>query len=569
MEWQNFTADIEHSFDINSGNVVLDSSNTSGSLVIRGISLLTDNSNGITVDVRGLVFADQTQLSSFQGQVTVDATATTTGINFPFGTQQFPVNNLNDALVIANSRGIRRLFFVGDFTFDYNDDVSLKELRGESRSKTTLIFESGAMTVGTEFFNCAVEGTLASPAGFTECELRNIIGDTAGFIGTIIVKESIFDGTIILSDQLEGVIELLNCTSGVTGVIDTPVLNANGAKVDVIIRNYVGGIEIQGISNPYSDLNIDINSGDIILDSSNTDGTITLRGISKLTDNSNGSTVDISGLVFANIRDEYENSIWIDVATGSAGTGFPIGTSSSPVNNVADARIIADSVGIESYVINGSITLEEDHVDWLFRGKHGTVEDVVDLYGFDVSRSRFENIKIQGGMGGTNIITDCSTIDNVTNLSGNFIDGTFLGTVNFAETVNPSVLFNVSSGGSTAVILDVGGGRIIGGTGLRGDWIIANMSPGPPFPPSIVSLEFLSGEITLNSTNVGGSAEFAGLANLIDNSAGTTVTSTNLLQPSAPGGGAEAWDEIITDHEIPGSYGKKLTDILKLKRTQP
>ena len=93
------------------------------------------------------------------------------------------------------------------------------------------------------------------------------------------------------------------------------------------------------------------------------------------------------------------------------------------------------------------------------------------------------------------------TLDNVTNFSGNVTGGTIVGSIEIGPFVgNPTLLFGVAAGGSTgiATIDTGGGGNILAGVNLVGRWIVDNMSPGPPFPPTIVSLEFASGEVTLD-----------------------------------------------------------------------
>ena len=68
----------------------------------------------------------------------------------------------------------------------------------------------------------------------------------------------------------------------------------NGPGHSLGIRNYNGGIEIRNMTDD-SPCSIDMNSGHLKIASSCTAGTISARGVFKLTDNSNGTTVDTDG----------------------------------------------------------------------------------------------------------------------------------------------------------------------------------------------------------------------------------------------------------------------------------
>jgi len=78
----------------------------------------------------------------------------------------------------------------------------------------------------------------------------------------------------------------------------TPIFDFADAPIDMIARHYVGDIQFKTLTNPPSVLAIDLNSGEVDLHSSCTAGTIIVRGVGALTDNSTGSTVVTStGLV--------------------------------------------------------------------------------------------------------------------------------------------------------------------------------------------------------------------------------------------------------------------------------
>lgn len=574
----NKTGPESASIDMNSGQVILDSTITGGTIVVRGVAFFTNNITSLSPDINlsGLVFADQSQLASFSEKVTIDILSGTSGIIFPCGTAQIPVNSLADAITIANSRGISTLSIVGNLTITYSDDISGFTILGESLSFTKITLEAGCITDQTIFRSCTLVGVVNGPIEASSCELAESDEDLTG-LGSLTDTATVFTECILhnmkLTSLAVGQILLLDCNSADTGGANT-IFDHNNSTSPIGFRNYSGGLTFRNMSDIYGQYSVELISGFLLIENTCTEGTMVVRGTAVITDNSGPNfTLDTTGVsALGDDRSQFNDEVHINIDDGSSGTTTPIGTAFDPVNNITDARAIAERIGARKYVIEGTIVLESSHTNWLFKGIHGDADEIVDVYGHDVSGSSFTNIKIQGAIGGTALNVVNCVLDNITNFSGSVTSGTILDTISIAETAAPTLFFDVAAGGSTnSVTIDTGGGgRIIAGVNLTGNWIVDNMSPGPPFPPTIVSLEFASGEVTLNASNTGGNVELAGLANLTDNSGvGTTVDSANLLQPSAQGGGAEAWDELITDHETPNTFGKKLIDILKLKRTQP
>jgi len=63
------------------------------------------------------------QYSSFQGKVWIDVSSSYSGTAFPVGTPRRPVNNIADAVSIANERGFFAFQIVGDITFGASDNL--------------------------------------------------------------------------------------------------------------------------------------------------------------------------------------------------------------------------------------------------------------------------------------------------------------------------------------------------------------------------------------------------------------------------------------------------------------
>lgn len=254
---------------------------------VSGVTISNKTSDSAIQNIELLEF------SSFQNQVTVDTVYGSAGTAFPQGTVEAPVDNLTDALTIAAERGLNRLHFKSDYTFVNGDNVAGYELSGEAPSRTTLTFNSGSVTTGAELFNATVEGSLGAIAAAKGCHLKTITG-TSNLTGREInITNCLFEETITLSSGFGGEIQVLDCYSGVAGQA-TPTFDLNGADVDVVVRNYSGGAELRNFSNNAGQVgSLDFHSGQLILDSTCTNGTLTVRGRCKVTDNSGvGCTVN-------------------------------------------------------------------------------------------------------------------------------------------------------------------------------------------------------------------------------------------------------------------------------------
>ena len=230
------------------------------------------------------------EYASFGGGVHIDTGSVYSGTTYPIGSPTAPVNNVPDAILIAISRGFGELHIIGDITLDTGDNVDNYIVIGDNANRTTVTVNTGASTVGTEFLECALTGILDGGA-----IVRNSIIMTMEYVDGVIFNSMLTASTYKLSGA--GTAHFLNCYSGVPGA-GTPTIDMNSTGSALAIRNYNGGIEIINKSGAES-VSLDMNSGQVKLDSTVTNGTIVIRGIAYLTDDSVGATVDTTGLLQA------------------------------------------------------------------------------------------------------------------------------------------------------------------------------------------------------------------------------------------------------------------------------
>jgi len=252
------------------------------------------------------------QYASFNGGVSVDLLAGTSGTTFPTGTERQPVDNFTDALAIANERGFLTLYVFGDALIAGGLDFTNFTIVGQGQNLSTFTLDPGAVFVNNTFAEAKITGTLDGDTHVDDCTIENL-----NFVSGVIENCLLNPGTITLGGS--DTAHFINCASGVPGP-DTPNINMGGSGQALAMRNYNGGIKI--INKTGADkVSIDLNSGQIILDSTVAMITADWRidGIGHLTDNSTGEQTPnrlVSGEQIQIMSKMMRNRMETDPATG-------------------------------------------------------------------------------------------------------------------------------------------------------------------------------------------------------------------------------------------------------------
>lgn len=515
---------------------------------------------------------DAIQYSSYGGAVHIDATSSFSGTTYPVGTPQQPVNNIEDAIIIAEERGFEELQFDTSYTFDSGDDVSQYDLVGNTETKVVLTFSPGSICVGTEIENCTIQGTLVSPSAFKKCIVEQIELSHGVSVDNVEISNCVLNNTISLSLAFEGQINILNCVSG----SNSPVLNINGSNTNCIFRNYSGDIEIQGLSSISSNtLSIDMNSGNVTIDSSCTTGSIVVRGISLLSDNSNGTTVLTSGLVFPDSiqLSSFSSFIYIDTSSGTTGTKYPNGTASYPVNNLADAKAISLQRNITNILVKGTLIIgPADNIDnFLFKGITAATSVIVLTSGCSTDGTQFEDLTLSGVVDGDIIVRRCGIV-NLTNIGDGTLGTTFASCA-LLDNISPCIkLRNDISHGTTKLfmidcasfsntepgpVLDFNDSDVgFIASNYNGDGLVKNVTQG-----NIGHVIVQGGSWSFDTTCIDGTFDMDGIGKITDLGVGTGfdinidgLISSDIVADSV-------WDENMSDHENAGSTGAGLKRI--------
>lgn len=241
------------------------------------------------------------QFSSYNGGVTVDITSSHTGVDYPIGTAQAPVNNLQDALDIAADRGFNVFFVLGDLTIDGGLNFSQISFVGESIDKSEFTIDSDADVTQCEFYEATVQGTLDGECKIKDCNILNV-----NYVSGV-VELCIISGDILLGGGTEAY--FLDCWAGsLLGA--PPTIDIGGSGQTLVMQNFNGYIKWKNLSGTSDQANASLNAGWLILENTITAGWVNVIGTGVVEDYSTGTAVvNTEHLVNPhNIRDR----VWSD-----------------------------------------------------------------------------------------------------------------------------------------------------------------------------------------------------------------------------------------------------------------
>jgi hypothetical protein len=583
---------------LSSGVVILEDTITAGSIVITGAGRITNNSTGTAnVDIDGLMskdtiaaavyesIGDEIQYASFGGHVSIDVLTGVSGTTYPIGTIETPVNNLIDAAAIAESRGLNVLFIKGNMTLSNTVNLENYTIKGESIVKSKIVIEPEALVTGTEFIDATISGTLDGMNTTYHCAIQDL-SYVQGYIRNCVLEEY----TMTLAGGEETV--FLNCWSAGARQDKTPTIDMGGSGRALAIRGHSGGMKIVNKTG-LDDVVLEFESGRVIIDSTVTAGKIVIRGVGQITDNSTGTAeVDIDGLmskgtISSAVWDrsmadhlidgssgrslavsQFNNFVTIDIA-GVAGTDFPIGTETTPVNNIADAVAIAEPLGIVRFHFMSDFTFDNlvniANYDLYGQGRNNTTFTFES--GCIVAYCSTYNAKITGLSLGLVYIYNCLIFDyggsglapsDKTVVAENcIVSGTTAVPSNFTGVLKVlSCYTGVNAAGLSSVIVDVDDANFkLIVKGHSGDVKIINST----HVDSYYSLDFESGDIELDSSVTAGTFVIRGVGFLTDNSTGTVKVSDGFLSQKCIANAV--WDEPKGDHILSGTTGEILTNL--------
>jgi hypothetical protein len=283
---------------IGSNNNILDVAN------LNQVSVRANNS-------AGLINVVEVQVAAFNDGVTIDVTKTVTGTNYPFGTPASPVNNLADAKTIAVARGFNKLYIKGSLTLGATDVVTDYHIYGQGATfnvkKTIITLTAGCTTSNAYFYDLMIQGQQGGECHYVNCLIGALTKAHCHYDSCMMVGPIAFSSGVGSTHTTD----LVSCyTSTSEYVVDAyDAVTLAYSQLKQVYNNFIGKIKFINFKNSGSIINLNITSGEVIIDSSCTAGTFNIRGNAVLTNNSGGSTVKTEGLVtenFTRIRQSIE-----------------------------------------------------------------------------------------------------------------------------------------------------------------------------------------------------------------------------------------------------------------------
>ena len=239
---------------------------------------------------------DALQYASYGGGVWIDVTSANSGTAYPMGNVEYPVNNVLDAVTIANEKGFRTLNIIGNVEFDTGDTIDGFKIVGQAPTLSFITVNTGASAIKTQFFECTLAGVMDGYA-----TLRDAIVWDMSYYSGYMHRVALTDSTITLGGGNHAV--LLHCYATTAGN-GSPVIDMGGSGQALTLGNYNGDIKIVNKTGTEA-VDLYINEGSVELDSTVVAGTITVHG-GVLIDNSNGATVTH----YTNITNDVASAVW-------------------------------------------------------------------------------------------------------------------------------------------------------------------------------------------------------------------------------------------------------------------
>lgn len=316
-------------------NIVGGNSNVADVVVKNQVGVNTANSAGLQ-DPFAL------QSAAFGDVIAIDVDNGQAGTSFPIGSRAFPVDNIDDALLIGSVRGISTFLLKSNLTLSSADLSVGISFQGDNLGKV-LTIQSGADVENCQFELLTIQGTVDGTNSFRQCQILDLAIEN-GFM-----LQCGFAGTITLGSSTS-TLSVLSCYSLVAGggPSQTPTLDLGGTQLTPLaIRGWEGGLRIRNGTAQTGGVSIDLASGRVIVDSTITNGTYTIRGVGDVFDDSTGTAVVSDQTVTLDVRrtrKHQTNKLVTDPATGVATLYDDDGTTV-----LESGQLYEDAAGAQTY----------------------------------------------------------------------------------------------------------------------------------------------------------------------------------------------------------------------------
>ena len=213
----------------------------------------------------------------------------------------------------------------------------------------------------------------------------------------------------------------------------------------------------------------------------------------------------------------FNGGVTIDLIRGSTGTAYPQGTPLAPVNNIADARFIAQTRGFQTLYVIGNLTLDsgDDVSNFLIVGSNAKRTYLNILSPADTASAEIRNCTVTGVLDGGTIIRDCY-VENLAYVNGFMYSCELAGTITLGGAQPAQILDCYAEVQATTINMG-GSGQALNLQSFSGDVVITNKTG-----PDVCNIMLESGQVTLAASVTNGTGiKMAGIGELVNESAVT------------------------------------------------
>jgi hypothetical protein len=246
-----------------------------------------------------------------------------------------------------------------------------------------------------------------------------------------------------------------------------------------------------------------------------------------------------AGLVDTSLQNrlDYNGKIWLDVENGVPGQNHPTGTLASPVDNVADAKALAEKFdALEIHILPTSTTIDLDLDVSALRFVSDSSTAHIDLVaGNDVTDASFYGCHLTGTANATRhwfgdrcYLADggaeFGTVSELNGVQGVFFECFVDGEINIAGS---AMFFNCASGvAGMGTAVSAGGACVeVQFRGYVGGLELHDLVPGDS-----INVDMMPGRLVLDSSCTGGFVRVRGVGEPVeDSSSGVTLDSDGFM----------------------------------------
>ncbi len=493
-------------------------------------------------------FPNDISISRYEGRVTVDTVSGTPltvpgTFEFPIGTPETPVSNITDAITILNFLGLSKVELAGSATLAATMTDTLFTARHADLASLNL---GGQNVTGSRFENISLTGNAAgSEVSIDHGRIVNVT-NLAG-----VVREAGAEGTISIAAGKDLI--LADCYSRHPGETTMVLDLQGGANTTFQLRNYSGGVEILNMSGAGTLGSLDIDPGQARVHSTNTAGTIVVRGNGRVTGTSGGTTLLTEGMMSLGLVSTQvfqDGFVYVDDTSTLTGTAWPNGTIGHPVKTVADGISIANERKLKKLFLRSGIHTIISNISGFVVVGHSanSISLTCNATGGGVfAACTFKNVGISGNLGLTGFgvdLEDC-LVNSLTDFGGTALR-CGIGTAGispkrllFAPTKLVSCYSTATGSNRALVTMPTTGspGAVLTISGFNGNLHVNGLSNAG----DTANIGMSQGDLLLGTGNTAGTIVISGDAKLTNSSAGATVTDNRIDSRQNTDHGSGSW----------------------------